>query len=76
MKRREVSTTTTTMADFGGFLRSDFGKLFFPENRHNTEPKTTEKPFVAILLNLTGFCAFPYRTNVKVYPALAWFSLA
>ena len=51
------------MADFGGFLRSDFGKLFFPENRHNTEPKTTEKPFVAILLNLTSFCAFPYRTT-------------
>ena len=38
--------------------------FFFSENIYNTEPKTTEKPFVAILLNLTGFCAFPYRTII------------
>ena len=37
---------------FWGFLMSDFGKLVFPENRPNREPIATEKPFVAILLNL------------------------
>ena len=41
-----------TMADFGGFLMSDFGFKKIPENRPNREPITTEKPFVAILLNL------------------------
>ena len=39
--------------------------FFFSENIYNTEPKTTKKPFVAILLNLTGFCAFPYRTTLR-----------
>ena len=46
----------------GGSSRPILVNFFFSEIRHNTEAKTTEKPFVAILLNLTGFCAFPYRT--------------
>ena len=55
------------MADFGGFLRSDFGKLFFPENRPNREPITTEKPFVAILLNLIALLTGLNSTREKVF---------